>query len=111
VVSIEGSYLDPKKIVVVENFPILRTVTNVRVFLGLTRYYHKFIIGYAKTTKPLFGLTKKDCKFVWTPICQGAFVTLKRCLVASPVLTKSNFSQPFILNVDWFIRGVGAILS
>ncbi len=27
------------------------------------------------------------------------------------VLVRPNFNKPFILDVDWFIRGVGAILS
>jgi hypothetical protein len=65
VVSIKGSYLDPKKINAMENFPIPEIVTNVKAFLGFIGYYHKFILRYAKT---LFSLTKKECKFVWTPI-------------------------------------------
>ncbi len=46
-----------------------------------------------------------------TPICQGTFVTLKKWLVVSSILTRLDFSQPFILDVDWSIRGVGVILS
>ncbi len=73
----KGSYPDPKK-VVVERFLIPKSITNVKAFLGLTRYYIRFIPRYAKIVEPLFGMTKKDCKFVWTPIYQGAFVTLKK---------------------------------
>lgn len=67
--SVEGSYLDPKKVIVMEGFSIPKFVTNVKAFLGLTRCYTRFILGYAKIAKLLFGLTKKDCKFVWTLIC------------------------------------------
>jgi hypothetical protein len=38
--------------------------TNVKAFLGLTGYNRRFIVGYAKITKPFFALTKKECKFV-----------------------------------------------
>jgi len=38
-------------------------------------------------------------------------VTLTKRLVVSPILTRVDFSQPFILDVDWSIRGIGAILS
>jgi hypothetical protein len=38
-------------------------------------------------------------------------VTPKKCLVASLVLTRPYFSQPFILDINWSIRGVGVILS
>jgi hypothetical protein len=80
-------------------------------FWGLFGYYHKFIPRYAKIVEPLFSLTKKERIFIWTPIYQGTFVTLKRCLIANPVLTKLDFSQPFVINVDWSIREVGVIMS
>ncbi len=48
---------------------------------------------------------------MWTPIYQGAFVILKKRLMESHVLTRPDFSQPFIMDVDWSIKGVGAILS
>jgi hypothetical protein len=60
---------NPKKIAAIYNFPTPNIATNVRAFLGLTRYYRRFIVGYAKITKPLFAITKKECKFLWTPIC------------------------------------------
>ncbi len=48
-----GSQPDP--IVEVRHFPIPKITTNVRAFLGLTRYYMRFIAGYAKITEPLFA--------------------------------------------------------
>jgi hypothetical protein len=43
VVIVEGYYLDPKKVDVVESFLVLKTVVNVRDFLGLIGHYRKFI--------------------------------------------------------------------
>ncbi len=60
VVTRQGSYPDPKKVQVIKDFPIPRFVTNVRAFLGLTRYYKNFVCGYAKIAMPLFDLTRKD---------------------------------------------------
>jgi hypothetical protein len=85
-VNVEGSYLNPKKITIVENFLTPKTITNDRAFLGLIGYYRKFILGYTKIAEPLFCLTKKECKFVWTPICQKTFIILKKCLITSLVL-------------------------
>jgi hypothetical protein len=39
VVSKEGTRLNPSKIEVVLHFPELKTVTNIKSFLGLTGYY------------------------------------------------------------------------
>jgi hypothetical protein len=95
---------DPRKIVVVQHFPTPKTTTNVRAFLGLTWYYKRFIAGYAKIVEPFFALTKKDCKFLWTPICHSTFIALKKRLVEAPILVKPNFNKSFILDVDWSIR-------
>jgi hypothetical protein len=64
-----------------------------------------------KIVKPLFTLTKKECKFLWTPICQTIFVALKKRLIKAPILVRLGFNKPFILDVNWSIKGVGAILS
>ncbi len=74
IVDCAGSQLDPRKITTVQNFPTPNTATNIRAILGLTGYCRRFIDGYTKIAKPLFALTKKECKFLWTPICQTTFV-------------------------------------
>ncbi len=62
----------------IKKIPILKFVTNVRAFLGFISSYRKFIPRYAKIIEPLFGFIKKDDKFLWTPIYQGGFITLKK---------------------------------
>jgi hypothetical protein len=42
---------------------------------------------------------------------QTTFIALKRILVETLVLVRPDFNKLFILDVDWSIRGVGAILS
>jgi hypothetical protein len=111
VVSKEGTRPDPSKIDPVRQFPKPTAMTNVRSFLGLTGYYRKYIKGYSRMAGPLFELTKKDVVFVWDHECQKAFDDLKKALVQAPVLVRPNFQEPFCLDVDWSIKGVGAILS
>jgi hypothetical protein len=48
---------------------------------------------------------------VWNLDCQQGFDALKRALVDAPILVRHDFKKPFCLNVDWLIKGVGAILS
>jgi hypothetical protein len=75
-----GFQFDPRKIATVQHFPTPKTTTNVRAFLGLTGYYKRFIVRYAKIVEPLFALTKKDYKFLWMPICHSTFTMLKEDL-------------------------------
>ncbi len=73
VVSKESTRPDPGKVEAVVHFPIPKTVTSVRSFLGLTGYYRKYIRGYSRMAGPLFELTKKDVAFVWDVGCQQAY--------------------------------------
>ncbi len=70
VVSKEGTKPDPGKIEAVLHFPQLKTVTNVRSFLGLTGYYRNYVRGYLRLAALLFELTRKDVNFVWDMGCQ-----------------------------------------
>ncbi len=80
-------------------------------FLGLIKYYKIFVRGYAKIVVPFFDLTKKDQSFLWTPTYQEAFDTLKFRLIKAPILVRLDFERPFILDVDWFIKGLGLVSS
>jgi hypothetical protein len=111
VVSKEGTKPDPSKVEAVRGFPEPTSLTNVRSFLGLTGYYRKYVKGYSKLAGPLFELTKRDVVFVWDQDCQRAFDALKKALMEAPILVRSNFKEPFCLDVDWSTKGVGAILS
>jgi hypothetical protein len=111
VVNKEGTRPNPSKIDAVRGFSTPTTVTIVRSFLGLTRYYRSYIKGYSKLAGPLFELTKKDVAFVWTQDCKGAFDALKKALMGTPILVRPNFKEPFCLDVNWSTKGVGAILS
>jgi hypothetical protein len=64
IVDCAGSQPDPKKIAVVQKFPTPNIATNVRAFMGLTRYYRRFIVRYVKMAETLFTLTNKECKFL-----------------------------------------------
>ena len=48
IVSKDGIETEKKKITAIQEWPILRTVTNVHSFLGFTNYYHKFIPKYVQ---------------------------------------------------------------
>ena len=53
IVSKEGIETDPRKNEAIEKWPVPKTVTEVRSFLGFINYYHKFIPQYAQVAKPL----------------------------------------------------------
>jgi hypothetical protein len=70
-------------------------VTQIRSFLGLAGYYHRFIPNFSKTTKQMTKLLEKDAKFKWSPQCDEAFLTLKKFLTTAPVLAQPDTEKPF----------------
>ena len=66
----EGIFVDPEKIEAIMNWPTPINVTNVRPFMGLARYYRRFVEGFSKVSHPVTSLQKKGIKFEWTPRCE-----------------------------------------
>lgn len=109
IISNEGVSMDPSKVACVTQWPCPRNVKGVCGFLGLTRYYRKFIRNYGKTAKPLTDLTKKD-GFKWGAKEQEAFDTLKERVTTAPVLVLPDFNKEFVIESDALGNRLGAIL-
>jgi hypothetical protein len=58
-----GFVVDPSKVSDVLKWEPPRTVIEIRSFLGLAGYYHRFIEGFSKIVKPLTSLLEKHREF------------------------------------------------
>jgi hypothetical protein len=87
VISAECVFVDPQKVEAVLKWERPTSVTKIRSFLGLGRYYRRFIEGFSLIATPLTQLTRKDKKRVWSEDCEKSFQELKRRLTTAPVLT------------------------
>jgi hypothetical protein len=106
-----GIQPDPKKVKAIEEYPVSKTVRDIRAFIRLAGYYRLHVPNFAGLAKPLTTLTKKDVPFVWTQECQQVFNELKRILSTEPLLVYPDFSQPFIVACDASTKAIGAVLS
>lgn len=119
VVNNKGVKPDPTKLEAVKKFPVPKTQTNVRQFLGLVGYYRRFIPKFARLAAPLFNLLKKDIPpklkpEMWTNDCQISFNNLIEALLTAPILCFPDFSNPdkkFFLFTDASYIGIGAVLK
>lgn len=60
--------IDPSKVPVIVNWPIPTSVTEVRIFLGETQYWRKFIANFSSIVAPLHALTNMKVVFQWEAI-------------------------------------------
>ena len=112
IVSKSGVSCDPEKVACVSNWPIPKSLKEVRQFLGLALYYRKFVKDFARLAAPVYNLTKKSAKQLeWTDKCNDAFLCLKSFLTSAPVLVYPYFSKLFIVDTDASNGAVGGVLS
>ncbi|GJW33259.1 putative reverse transcriptase domain-containing protein [Tanacetum coccineum] len=87
-----------------------KTPMEIRQFLGLARYYRRFIEGFSKIAKPMTKLTQKKVAFEWGDKQEAAFQTLKNKLCSTPILALPQGAENFILYCDASHKGLGAML-
>ena len=73
VVSASGVSVDPEKVEAVMSWERPKSVFEIRNFLGLERYYRRFIEDFSRLAAPMTRLTRKEVKFEWNDLCERAF--------------------------------------
>ncbi|KAI3672432.1 hypothetical protein L6452_38520 [Arctium lappa] len=109
IVNAEGIKVDPAKIEAVMDWESPKSASEIQSFLGLARYYRRFIQDFSKLTAPLTTLTKKSVKFDWGTK-QEAFQTLKEKLSSAPVLSLPDGTEDFVIYSDASKMGLGCVL-
>jgi len=79
--------IDPSKVDVVVNWPRPKKIMEVRIFLGETQYWRKYIANFSLIAAPLHALTSVKKVFQWGGKQQKAFDALKEKISTTPVLT------------------------
>ena len=79
-----------ERVLIVRNYPQPTSQRELRKFLGLINFYHRFISGCAQILQPLNDLlssaTKKDAPLQWTDNSLAAFKASKEALANASLL-------------------------
>ncbi len=120
-VSAEGVKPVKNYLNIIASWPMPRTRNEIRVFLGKTGYYRRFIKGYSGIAGPLSDWAGKgspeeeQTPLTIEPAMTAAFEELKQRLQAAPILAYPRFKseEPFILDTDWSqdANAIGGVLS
>ena len=107
IISGEGVAVDRSKVQAVKDWPILTSATDIRSFLGLARYYRRFVQDFSRIAEPLIELTQKGVKYIWTAECANIFEELKNRLTTVPILKMSDGTGGMVIYSDGSGRGSG----
>jgi hypothetical protein len=110
IISEGGISVDPSKVKDVLSWNTPQNVSDIKSFLGLARYYRRFIEGFSKISRPMTELLDKSKTFEWTPRREAIFQELKKILTTTLVLTMPDLEKPFSIYCDASGQGLGCVL-
>ena len=99
-ISQDGIQPLPEKLESIRDMPASRNPKEIKQFLGLAGYYHKFVPRFSDLSRPLTWLTHKDVLFEWTKECQAVLQMLKDALCEHPILRYPDPAKPYVLFTD-----------
>ncbi|KAE9034866.1 hypothetical protein PR001_g9543 [Phytophthora rubi] len=105
-----GVRADPKKVCAIAQWPVPVSQKDLRKWLGLANYLHKYSANYAEMARPLTNLLKKDAVWSWTSEAQQAFEAIKSSLQSAPILALPDEDRPFSVVCDASDFAIGCAL-
>ncbi|KAG6452699.1 hypothetical protein O3G_MSEX007747 [Manduca sexta] len=109
-ISEKGIRPGHKKIEAVTKYKEPCNIHELRMFLGLTSYFRKFVKNYAILSHDLYQLLKKNRPWEWGPQQQTTFDLLKRILTDRPLLALYNPKAKTEVHTDASSKGIAGIL-
>jgi hypothetical protein len=110
VIGKEGIAMNPSKVQSVLDWQALTNVKEFRGFLGMARYYRRFIEGFSKIAGPMTKLLRKNTTFEWSEKCEESFQELKKRLTTTPILAVLETSKDYTVYYDASKNGLGCVL-
>lgn len=106
-----GLHKSPDKIKEVKEVQCPKNVSQLRSFLGLVNYYHRFIENLSSVAGPLHELLNKGIKWEWSSKRERAFKEIKELICSDKVLCHYDAKLPLKLAADASPYGIGSVLS
>lgn len=110
-ITSEGLEKETSKVDAIRYAPTPTNVSEVRSFIGMVNYYHKFLPNIAEVLHPLYELTEKHKRFNWNQNCEKAFNTAKELIISDSVLVHYDPDLPIVLHTDASSYGLACVMS
>ena len=110
IVGREGTRPDPEKVKSIVEWPIPNNVKELRQFLGLSNYLHKYARNYADVVRPLTQLLRNDSPWEWTEERAKSFQLVKGNLQKAPILALPDHTKTFHVVCDASQFAIGCAL-
>lgn len=107
----EGLLPSPEKLSTIEQAKTPENISELRAYLGLINYYHKFVPHLSTKLSSLHALLLKGSQFEWTKESDEAFLNSKKSLLEANILEFYDPNKPLIVVSDACLYGLGGVLA
>jgi hypothetical protein len=83
----------------------------LQYFFGKINFVIRFDPDFAKISKPLQRMIKKDVQFKWASVEKEAFEYIKEAIVTAPYLRIPHFTNELLLYTFVFDHSLAVILT
>ena len=111
IVCKDGVRQDPAKWAKMRSLPEPTSKDQLKSFMGLVEFYHKFVPNFSEIATPLYHLLGKRIRWNFTDECRASYNKLLHELYHNRILAFPDFNKPFRLAVDASQFACGAVLS
>jgi hypothetical protein len=91
--------------------PAPQNVSQLKSYLGILNFYHRFLPNVASVLSPLHKLLQKGISWKWSNKEAQAFQKSKDLLLTADVLEHYDPNKTLTLSCDASSYGIGAVLS
>lgn len=115
-ISKDGISPLPEKIKCLIEYPLPKTIDQLKRFLAVLNYYHRFMKHAAELQVPLYSLIKGKTKknrslIIWTEQTEEAFHKCKKAISDASLLSHFNPNAHLAVAVDASETSIGAVLE
>ena len=91
---------EPDKINKINNLIVPTTKKQLKTFIGAVSYFSSLIPTLQNDLSPLHAISGPNTRFIWSDICNQAFLKVKRDLIKIPIIYLLNPSQTIEVATD-----------
>ena len=110
-ISSEGVRPIKDKVRPITEEPIPQDVSQLKSYLGMINYYHRYLTNLSTELAPLHDILKKGQQWKWGPAQDKAFIRSKEMLKSADLLIHYDSSKELLLFCDASPYGVGTVLA
>ena len=118
-ISDQGVSVPPEFSQIIKDWPLPKTLKDLRAFLGKCNYYRSHFQNFAIIASPLMAHLKgasessRKLDLEKDPQAIASFEALKQLLMSPQLLAYPDFDsvEPFIVDTDYSHEGLGTVLS